>query len=39
MKILLMKWIETFLIYSFQFLKFLNDMIIVNFYPWESISH
>jgi len=39
MKNLLMKCIETFMIYILLFLKVLNDMIVVNVYPWESISH
>jgi hypothetical protein len=39
MKNLLVKCIETFLIYILKFLKVLNDMIVVNFYPWEFISH
>jgi len=39
MKNLLVKCIETFLIYIFLIFKVLNDVIIVNFYPWKSISH
>jgi hypothetical protein len=33
MKNLLLKWIKNFIIYIFLFFKFLNDMIVVNFYP------
>jgi hypothetical protein len=33
MKNLLMKCIETFMIYILLFLKVLNDMIVVNVYP------
>jgi len=35
MKNLLVKCIETFLIYIFLIFKVLNDVIIVNFYPWS----
>jgi hypothetical protein len=36
---LFVKCIENFLIYIFFIFKFLNDTIIIIFYPWESISH
>jgi len=40
MKNLLLKSIETFFnIYFLIFKKDLNNMIIINFYPWKSISH
>jgi hypothetical protein len=39
MRSLLVKCIETFLVYIFFIFKVLNDMIVVNFYPWKSISH
>jgi len=38
MKSLLVKCIEIFLIYIFKILKVLNDVIVANFYSWESIS-
>jgi hypothetical protein len=37
MKNLLVKCIEKY-IYIYIMLKFLNDLIVVKFYPWKSIS-
>jgi hypothetical protein len=39
MKNLSLKCIENFQLCNFFLLKVLNDVILVNFYPWESISH
>jgi hypothetical protein len=43
MKNLLMKHIQNFVIYIYIYiyiyLKVLNDMIIIKFYIWKSISH